>query len=659
MFYTNVPINQSNRVYLERPRVDRILEEAVKQPVVFVCAGVGYGKTQAVYSFLRKRRYIIVWIQFSGRDNIAARFWENITGAIGALHPDSARQLTEIGFPDTSRKFEYYLKIPQKEILPGSKYIFVYDNLQLIRDRKALRFLEQTITLPFPNITSILISRGEPQLNTEKLFFGQAPRITEDELRFTLEETAAFFELQRLKTGPETVALVYRDTEGWAFATYLAALALNRDSANYAESHRLIGVRSNIFKLIEKEIMEGMDPALRKFLIKLSLMDHFAPELLRDIQGEENPLERLESLGAFFQFDAYLNAYRIHPLFLEFLAGKQDELPAEEKRETYQKAAEWCIKNGQKIDAFIYLEKAEDYDRFFFAVHEAFPLIVPEPVARALLAICEKAPEAAYERNPGLYVLYTWMLITLRFFTRAKADLREIIGKLKTRKLSGINKWALRGCYINMGLCGYFTGAYMRDYSFTDNFDLASRYNDASLSAARQPGFVAQVAFCACRVYSPEKGEFEKAIAVLDKMVPCLAGAYNGCAWGLDDLARSEFALLRGKLDEAEGHAQEALRKARERSQYEIEDRAMFFLLRIGLARGDGRTAGETFRLIEERPDTPGFGNQHILRDIVGGWFYVQTGRRGRVAAWLKSDFEESDLNSVLNGAETLIKARY
>jgi LuxR family maltose regulon positive regulatory protein len=655
MFYSNVPINRSNRVYLERPRVDRILEEAMAQPVVFVCAGVGYGKTHAVYSFLRKCRYIIFWIQFSERDNVAARFWENFVGAVGALDPDAAKLLAEIGFPDTNRKFEYYLNIPQKIVLPECRYIFVYDNFQLVRDKKVLRFLERSITSPFPNITSILISRSEPPLNTNKLSFGKTARITEDELRFTLEETAAFFELQQLKVQADTVSSVYRDTEGWAFATYLAALSLNRNGTNYAG----MGVRSNIFKLIEKEIMEGMEPDTRKFLIKLSLIDHFAPELLEAIQGEKSLLEKLESPGAFFQFDTYLDAYRIHPLFLEFLEGKQDELETGEKRETWKKAAEWCIKNGQKIDAFTYLEKAEDYDRFFSAVNETLPLIVSDPVAQILLAICEKAPAAAYEHNPGLYVLYTWVLVTLRFFDRADAELREIIAKLKTREMTAASKWALRGCYINLGLCGYFTSAYTRDYSFTDNFDLASRYDDDPVHAAKPPESVAQVAFCACRVYSPEEGEFEKAIAALDKMVPCLARAYNGCAWGLNDLARSEFVLLQGKFDEAEGHALETLRKARERFQYEIEDRAMFFLLRIGLARGDGEMAGETFRQIEERLGMPGFINQHILWDILSGWFYVQTGQRDRVALWLKNDFEESDLSSVLNGAETLVKARY
>ncbi|MDR1128563.1 MAG: LuxR C-terminal-related transcriptional regulator, partial [Treponema sp.] len=566
-----------------------------------------------------------------------------------------AKKLMETGFPETNRKFEYYLGIPQMEVLPDRKYVFIYDNFQLIRDKKVLRFLEYTITTSFPNITSILISRNEPPISMERVTVRGVARVTEEDLRFTLDETAAFFELQQLKVSAETLLSVYQDTEGWAFATYLAALALNRDSTNYAG----MGVRSNIFKLIEREVMEGAGNDIRKFLIKLSLIDHLAPELLEEIQGEENLLDHLDAVGAFFQFDAYLNAYRIHPLFLEFLEGKQGELEEEEMRETYMKAAEWCIKNGQKIDAFTYLEKAGNYDRFLLAVNETLPTIVSESIAQILLAICEKAPPEVFERNPGLYVLYTWVLITLRYFERAAGELREIIAKLKAQEPSAVNDRALLRCHINLGLCGYFTNIFTRDYSFVDIFEAAACYTDTSGRAAEPPESIAQVGFCVCRVYAHEKGEIEKCIAALDRMVPCLATAYNGCGWGLNDLARSEFALFQGRFDEAGHHALVSLRKARERSQYEIEGRALFYLLRVGLARGDGEMVRKIFRQIEERPGMPGFINQSILRDIMSGWFFVQTRQRGRVASWLKNEFEESDLNSVLHGLETMVKARY
>jgi LuxR family maltose regulon positive regulatory protein len=43
----------------------------------------------------------------------------------------------------------------------------------------------------------------------------------------------------------------------------------------------------------------------------------------------------------------------------------------------------------------------------------------------------------------------------------------------------------------------------------------------------------------------------------------------------------------------------------------------------------------------------------------MSGWFYVQTEQHDKIAPWLKNDFEESDLNSVLYGLETMVKARY
>jgi LuxR family maltose regulon positive regulatory protein len=41
------------------------------------------------------------------------------------------------------------------------------------------------------------------------------------------------------------------------------------------------------------------------------------------------------------------------------------------------------------------------------------------------------------------------------------------------------------------------------------------------------------------------------------------------------------------------------------------------------------------------------------------GWFYVQIGQPDKLTSWLKNEFEESDLNSLIHGFEILIKARY
>jgi hypothetical protein len=41
------------------------------------------------------------------------------------------------------------------------------------------------------------------------------------------------------------------------------------------------------------------------------------------------------------------------------------------------------------------------------------------------------------------------------------------------------------------------------------------------------------------------------------------------------------------------------------------------------------------------------------------GWFYIQMGQNEKTASWLKSDFEESELNSLAYGLETLVRAKY
>ncbi|MDR3335786.1 MAG: helix-turn-helix transcriptional regulator, partial [Treponema sp.] len=120
LFYSNVPFAQGNQVYLERPQIDRLLEKAVESPLVTVVAGAGYGKTHSVYSFLRnKHDALTTWMQFSERDNIGERFWENFIAALGVVSSEAAARLAEIRFPETERQFERYLAVPIEENIPG------------------------------------------------------------------------------------------------------------------------------------------------------------------------------------------------------------------------------------------------------------------------------------------------------------------------------------------------------------------------------------------------------------------------------------------------------------------------------------------------------------------------------------------------------------
>jgi LuxR family maltose regulon positive regulatory protein len=659
IFHSNVSLSLGNQIYLERPQINRLLETAIQNPVVIVHAGAGYGKTHAVYSFVRTCSALISWIQLSDRDNISERFWENFISGVTLVNPKAASKLAVTPFPETERQFERYLVVPEEATQQEKRYIFVYDDFHLIHSKPVLRFMERSITSPFPNITSILISRVEPPLNLMKLLSkGLLGNLTQEELRFSQEEMLEYFRIQNINPAPQAVSSIYHDTEGWAFAVHLAGLSLKNSppGAGYAPH----AMRSNIFRLIESEIMSAISADLQKFLIKLSLVDQLAPELLQEIAEptkRDALIKEMEQISSFIRFDTYLNAYRIHHLMLEYLSGRQKELAEAEKREIYKKAAEWCARNNQKLDALSYCEKAGDYSQVI-AISYTLPLVMPNRTARMLLEVLNRAPPEMYEQLVYAHLLRIRLYAVLEMFEKAEAELVLVTGKLEAQPLSPAVSRVLAGCYNAWGFIGILTSAYTRDYDYVRYFERARQYYEQSLYEIKPPLSVVSLTSYLCRVNSEEKGEMERYIQALSAVIPHLSASMGGCAMGMDDLTRGELALFRGDLAGAEQMSLCALQKARQNDQYEIENRALFYLLRINLARGNTEALQDILKQLEAQMENVQYPNRFIYYDVVTGWFYSHIGQPDELASWLRNDFEENDLNSMVHGLEILIKAK-
>jgi LuxR family maltose regulon positive regulatory protein len=160
-------------------------------------------------------------------------------------------------------------------------------------------------------------------------------------------------------------------------------------------------------------------------------------------------------------------------------------------------------------------------------------------------------------------------------------------------------------------------------------------------------------------VISEEKEELERYINAIAAMVPHVSVSMGGCALGMDDLARGELAFFKGDLSGAEQMTLRALNRARQGDQYEIENRALFYLLRINLARGKYEAVQDILKQLEAQLEQVHYINRFIYHDVVSGWYYSQIGQPDKLAPWLKNDFEESGLNYISHNLEILIKAKY
>ncbi|MDR2518339.1 MAG: LuxR C-terminal-related transcriptional regulator [Spirochaetaceae bacterium] len=656
-FHSNVPIVPGNQTYLERPHLNTLLEKALQSPVVMVVAGAGYGKTYSVYSFLHAYNTITAWIQLSERDNLVFRFWENFVQAVASISEESAEKLRSSGFPETKRQFDRYMTVPYMDVIQDARYVFVYDDFHLLHNEKVLSFLRQSITAPFRNITSILISRNEPDINTMPLLSkGLLAKITENDLRFSQKEMTDYFQMLDLHLSQEALNAVYRDTEGWAFAIHLTGLSLKNGAANtdYARS----SMKINIFNLITHEVFGVISKNLQRYLIKLSLIEHWNLELLAELALDPALMEEIKRIGSFVHFDLYLNEYRLHPLFLQYLGSKQNMLSPGEKKEVYSRAADWCLRHNFKMDAVSYYEKAGDYASIITLVY-TMAQVIPNDMAQFFLEIFQRAPEEVYEKNPESHVLRVRFLLIQGRFEETIENLKATISRFEALENSPFTRRVLFGSYIHLGFYYLIRCIETQDYTFYQQFALAHRYYPEKGLAFQTPANSMCIGSYICRVGCPEKGHMERFIQAMDLAVPHAAATLNGCMSGYEDLARAEIAYFQEEMERAEAFGFSALHKARENKQFEIETRALFYLLRINIAYGKASAVDHILKQITAQLSITEYINRHTLYDISIGWFYAQIEQTRQLPEWLKNDFEVSEINSLINGLEVLVKIKY
>jgi LuxR family maltose regulon positive regulatory protein len=154
-------------------------------------------------------------------------------------------------------------------------------------------------------------------------------------------------------------------------------------------------------------------------------------------------------------------------------------------------------------------------------------------------------------------------------------------------------------------------------------------------------------------------GEFERRVAAFAATAPRIGYFFNAYIVSMEDLARAELAYFQGDLDTAEQYARRTVIKAREQNQYEIENRALFFLLRLCIHRGSPEELLETWKQKNSLLSITDYENRETINDVYDGWMHIHLNEPDKTPSWLRSRFEVSDLYSMLLNFESLVKAKY
>ena len=646
--------NQSS-AYLERPRLRKLLEHAMKYPLVTVYAGSGYGKTRAMYSFLQEYDAYTFWVQLSERDNVGTRLWESYAHTVSMSWPEVGARLLEIGFPEKDEAFTKFETMMRKATAAHKKHVVVYDDFHLLHNPAVLRFFERAVDGLPRNATVVLISRTIPEINiTGMMMHERVFTISEEALCFTEDEIAEYFRQLRLRVTRQDLRNICDDTQGWAFAVNLIGRSLHKEQKY--ERYALEAMKANIFRLIEAEISQFVSKPLWRFLLRISLIDNLTASFIRTLSDDDALIRDMQLLNAYIRYDYSLGAYLIHHLFLDYLRQNQYVLTDEEKRETYQKAGVWCENNNYHADALAYYEKSGDYDAIMRIVY-SLNVQVPQNTARYALEIFDRIPEDA--RNPLFPAMNLKLKMSIGLMEETSALAERYVREYEARPESPDRNRAIAEIYGVWATLRMIMCPYIDTYDFDRYFEKQRVYYDKSPYEAFGPATNQPVGAYALLLGSNRAGAPEEYIGALSRAIPHSSHVMKGNLYGLDDLARGEICFYRRKLNDAEQYLKQALDKARSKRQYDIQSRAQLYLMLTSLSSGNFSAANDMLQSIKELIDEKEYTIRYETYDIALGHYYLVLGQPEQIPDWLKADFSPYAHPAFLENFANRVKAQY
>jgi len=477
-------------------------------------------------------------------------------------------------------------------------------------------------------------------------------------LDFTENELANFFKQQGVNVDTGTVREVYDDTLGWAFAVNLAVISLKRvpKYAGFVKTR----LKPNIFEFMESESWVDISDELKRFLVRLSLIDRLCAKLVYVLaDGNEKLLSELRQQNSYIVFDEKEEMFSIHHLYLEFLCSKQGMLEHDEKIAVYKTAADWNKINGCKTDALRLYEKAGDYHCIVSVLWESYE-DTQQGVLICASGIFERAPAQVFVNIDYMAAFHLYTLIYLgcwqEFFKTVKV--------YEQRFLSLSANETVKDCML--GTIYYLWGSARFLLSTIDGcYDFDLYYTKAANHWIKSPQecqaiqkIVLPIGSYVTTLGSTDAkalGEYSRAVKNSSKELSIC----NGGIIGFDYLYQGELKFYQNDLEKSEFLLTQSIKLGRKYRQFETVHRALFYIMRIAIIQGDRAKADRTLKDFEELLNETDYSRCNTTYDIVTGWYYCFIRQFNIISDWLKGEFVSCTHPHSFENLSNQIRARY
>lgn len=356
---------QTSAWYLPRPRVNTQLESATRFPAVLVIAPAGYGKTSALSHWAAQSPMSTAWVSLDESDNSLQPFVGAFIGAVQTVSPGSGTHaFTTLRMSDTLDPVDL-ASILASEIADVSfEFAVVLDDLQVITDPAAIRFLEELLRIPPPSLRLIMASRTALSLPVDRMRGrGYAYDITERDLAFTENETQAFLEgVFSVPVSRDAATRAVDASEGWIASLYVAALSSHQSQQGPESIAEECTSRSHMERYIQNEVLKPLSDQDQQYLLRMAIPDQIradlAETLTADLAGNRwgpRPMDARRDAGLFISSLTEDGIwYRFHALFRTTLLQELAKRSTSEALSgLHRTTALWFDQHGD-VDSAIY-----------------------------------------------------------------------------------------------------------------------------------------------------------------------------------------------------------------------------------------------------------------------------------------------------------------
>lgn len=364
---TKLAPSRANVELVHRPRLIETLNQSLNRKLAIITAPAGFGKSTLLHQWfdvLTGQDMVCGWLTLDENDVDAHMFLSYVTLSLAQAGIDIGELLVSAqnGFSESSiRKTTSSIlsKIREHE----RKCLLLLDDYQTVLGSEIDELLNQLIEEMPPNLTIVVNSRVEPNLNLPRLMAnGELIQIPASAMRLSKEETLSTLGVE---LGGDEIEAIFEKTEGWPVAVQLARF--HNNSQMIKNSPIGDGTSNLIASYLTDQVISNVDEDTRDFLLHVASLDSFNPDLANFVRKKDDSWEILTRMGSLSAFLISLpqdgNWFRLHHLISQYLT---DTLRLHDNQKigvVHQRASEWHEDRGAILEAIKYAVRMKDFAR--------------------------------------------------------------------------------------------------------------------------------------------------------------------------------------------------------------------------------------------------------------------------------------------------------